>query len=172
MMFFRQLFVLRLHLVKVVHRLHAHGFPGAPLLRAQLPAGTGSASGLEIEKSHRVIEQLLGRLAGGEFPAWPFPGRGTPDFSFERRALKPFIIVPGLVVGANMLKTEPEIVTQSVTRFRRRIMRLGYAPLGSTEPCPAVLFRLSVVFAGDLDLWSRGASHSIVHFRRLPPAGK
>ena len=76
------------------------------------------------------------------------------DFSFERRALKPFIIIPGLVVGADMFKTEPEIVAQSVTRFRRRVMRLGRASLGGAEPCPAVLFGLGVVIAGDLDLWS------------------
>ena len=53
-----------------------------------------------------------------------------------------------------MFKAEPQVVAQSVARFRRRVMRLGRASLGGTEPCPAVLLGLGIVIAGDLDLWS------------------
>ena len=60
------------------------------------------------------LARHLDWLASGEFPAGTLPCGGTPDLRLERGALKPFVIIPGLVVGANMFKAEPDIVAQRV----------------------------------------------------------
>ena len=115
MVFFRQLLVLRLYGIKVADRLHPQGFPGLPFLRAEMAEPRIAIACLvEIEHPHGIVEDLFDRLAGGEFPAGTLPCGGTPDLRFQRGALKPFVIVPGLVVGAHMLKAEPDIVAQRV----------------------------------------------------------
>ena len=70
-----------------------------------------------------------------------------------------------------MLEAEPDIVTQRVARLWRRVMRFGHTAFRLAQPrCTGALL-VGLGIAGDLDLWSGGASHNLFHHKAMPLAG-
>ena len=70
-----------------------------------------------------------------------------------------------------MLKTEPYIITQRVTRFWRTIQRLGTASVCGADTGVRGTFVRLPVDIGDLCLWSGGAWHNMIHHIGLTRAG-
>src|SRR6185437_5572482 len=67
---------------------------------------------VDVRPAHRVV-------AAAEGPARPLPGGIVADFRLDLRLAHPGIVVPGRVVGADMVEAEPKVDVESGARARR-----------------------------------------------------
>src|SRR5205823_503484 len=84
---------------------------------------------LAVVEAERIADPfaVCRAVALAELPARPLPNRVVADLGLDLRLAHPGIVIPGGVVGADMLEAEPVVALQFETRFGRAKLAAGGA---------------------------------------------